>query len=95
MFRVGQMVVCVKRGPWTGQWGTNPTYRSVYTIRETQVGPDGDLYLRFEEIRNPKCPLCGIEPAYWSRRFRPVKTTNIDVFTKMLAPAPRELEPVS
>lgn len=94
-FVVGQRVVCINDD---GDWGSaaRPEKSRIYTIREifTWVGRVG---LRFEEIVNPVAAIWNIEFGYDHVYFRPVKETNIDVFTAMLnkTPSPtKELEQV-
>lgn len=92
MFHVGQRVVCVdgNRGARRSSWGSYPVYPVkgvVYTIRG--FGPrslSGAPGIYLEEIRLPQLELdIGfMEPVYASRRFRPVRDTNISVFTAML-----------
>ncbi len=92
-FHVGQQVVCVndrfssdKR--WRRTVRTFPILNTVYTIREIHI--DGPLVgFCFYQIVNPRTWFAaGLgEPAFNSRNFRPVKTTNIDVFEKLLVPA--------
>jgi len=104
-FYIGQRVVCVNvdfsREPtWRRTVRTFPKLNGVYTIRS--ICEAGDLIgFCFHEIVNP----CGhfsrgyVEPAFDSRRFRPIRTTSIEIFEKLLRPVerPREkrrLEPV-
>jgi hypothetical protein len=80
-----------------------PRKGGVYTVREVfdarAHGFDHDGLL-LDEVVNPV--LDWIAPAgpvrceqFWlTFRFRPVRTTSIDVFTSMLQPAPRELAPL-
>ena len=99
-FHVGQKVVCVNdRGDTRGFYYEPqlPKRGSVYTIREIvprgAYGYDEDgLFL--VEIVNPLCihlypsgPMKG-ELQFRVSRFRPVRTTNIDAFLKMLEPTP-------
>ena len=75
-----------------------PVKGGVYTIR----GFDIDLFdpdepaVYLEEMVNPECDyLYGRqEGSFYAHRFRPVRTTSIDVFTAMLAPTPRIKETV-
>lgn len=96
-FRRGQRVICVKRGKWVGQdydlvaW---PVYGETYTIRDIvddSMHPVPGVGFRFEEVVNPVLWHAeGMhEPTFHSIRFRPVRTTDISVFTKLLAPAPK------
>jgi hypothetical protein len=102
-FYVGQRVVCVcvdfsKEPVWRSVVRAFPKLRAVYTIRS--ICEAGDLIgFCFEEIVNPRGHFSRgfVEPAFDSRRFRPVRTTSIEVFRKLLVPTPertRDLEPV-
>lgn len=79
----GRLVVCIHRA-WTepalpGE--VFPKYQRVYTIREVMKGEGEELFLTFEELRNP-----AVRGIYWSpkearfhiSRFRPVNTQIID-----------------
>ena len=91
-FHVGQQVVCVndkfssdKR--WRQTVRNFPTLNTVYTIRE--IHTDGPLVgFCFYQIVNPRTWFAAGfgEPAFNSRNFRPVKTTNIEVFENLLVP---------
>jgi hypothetical protein len=105
-FRVGQRVVCVNtsRWPrWLWRFGfklTLPKQGGVYTVRAIYAGrADGrnEDGVWLVEIVNPtlllKAPngrLSTTELAFRMSRFRPLRTTNIDVFTAMLEPAPKQ-----
>ena len=92
-FHVGQRVVCVndrfssdKR--WRLTVRTFPILNTVYTIREIHV--EAPLIgFCFYEIVNPCTSFAAgySEPAFNSWNFRPVKTTSIDVFERLLVPA--------
>jgi hypothetical protein len=91
-FHVGQRVVCVcvnfSREPvWRGVVHTFPALGSVYTIRSI-CEVDDLIGFCFEEMINPPAHFSRgfAEPAFDSRRFRPVRTTNIDAFSALLAP---------
>ena len=101
-FRVGQRVVCVdtRKWPYLADRWTLPTRGVVYTVRAI-VPCMADGYaedgLRLVEIVNPKRMLCcpsgrwqRIELCFRMSRFRPVRTTSIEVFQKMLEPVPQE-----
>ena len=96
---IGQRVVCVDASYWEDRSHlkeTLPEAGRIYTIRA--IGDAELLYglcgigLLLEEIVNAErrylCPrgrvLC--ELCFRSDRFRPVHTTSIDIFTKMLEP---------
>jgi hypothetical protein len=101
-FHVGQRVVCVNTCNWPRyeHRPALPTRGGVYTVRAI-VSCVADGYdedgLRLVEIVNPKRRLrwpsgrCQrIELCFRMSRFRPVRTTSIDVFTRMLEPVPKE-----
>lgn len=84
MFEIGMRVVCVDAKPRKG--GAPPTgltERKVYTVRGVCSATKG-IYL--EEIINENHPTWGVEWAYFPDRFAPIRTTNIDIFLKMLKP---------
>ena len=94
-FHVGQQVVCVNDKfssdlRWRQTVHLFPVRNAIYTIREIHV--EGPLTgFCFHEIVNP-CTwfAAGLgEPAFNSRNFRPVKTTSIEVFEKLLNPTDR------
>lgn len=97
-FRPGMKVVCIKRGEWLGPFGEMrleneyPVYRGIYTIRDVSIcSADGEVYLRFEELRNPQVEpdFDGeIEARFWAAQFRPLveRKTDISVFRAMLTP---------
>ena len=78
IWRAGMKAVCVKRGEWTGQKYESdliyPAYGQVLTVRTVGVGFDGDIYLRFVEIKNPKRRYKrGFEETrFAASRFRPI-----------------------
>jgi hypothetical protein len=93
-FYVGQRVVCVcvkfSREPvWRGNGRVFPQLGSVYTIRS--IREERDLIgFCFAEIVNPPGNFGTrgfVEPAFDSRRFRPLRTTSIQVFRRLLVPA--------
>jgi hypothetical protein len=86
-FHVGQQVVCVD-----DQWDDDdqverPVRGRVYTIRSIIGSLD---CLQLVEISNrPKRYREGYaECAFFSRRFRPLRKTSIEVFERMLIKAP-------
>ena len=100
MLHLGQKVICVRDSNWPrGPYGYTPTLPQkgvVYTIRaivpcRALFGRDEDG-LHLVEIVNPTLPRksgwVNGELAFRISRFRPVRTTSIDVFTKMLKPVP-------
>jgi hypothetical protein len=99
-FHVGQRVVCVNGRNWPAprQFGdytpTHPKQGEVYTVRaivlKTLEGYDEDG-LHLVEIVNPtrtKRDGSTFELAFRMSRFRPVRTTKIDVFLRTLEPEP-------
>jgi|RhiMethySRZTD1v2_1073278.scaffolds.fasta_scaffold2193823_2 hypothetical protein len=91
-FHIGQQVVCVndrfsRDMRWRRTVRNFPILKGIYTIREIHVaGPLTGFC--FHEIANP-CTWFAAgfgEPAFNSRNFRPVKTTSIAVFKKLLVP---------
>lgn len=86
-FHVGQKVVCIDDEAYLGgEWhGPHPVKGSVYTVRAVGVRhpmvPE-EPCINVEEIMRE------LDAPFLARRFRPVKETNIDVFTAMLNPSP-------
>lgn len=80
MFKVGDKVVCVKKGKWTYE-DTDPSFIKfprhgmILTVRKTSM-EYGKLYLFFEEIVNPneymdlEGEIIKQEPSFYSERFR-------------------------
>jgi hypothetical protein len=107
VFHVGQKVVCINVAPGRDGLVPRyrgialPALGGVYTIRDIfdarRYGHD-DLGLLMEEIVNPirryiseHGPVT-CEQFWLSYRFRPLRTTNIDVFLKMLEPARERID---
>lgn len=101
-FHVGQKVVCVNTRNWPrdSYRPTLPKRGAVYTVRAI-VPCRGQGYdedgIRLAEIVNPtlslRCPngqRIWTELAFRMSRFRPVRTTSIEVFTQMLESVPQE-----
>ena len=91
-FHVGQLVVCVNvdfslEPTWRSAVRTYPQLNSIYTIRSI-CEENGLIGLYFEEFINPPARFsCGLaEPAFDSRRFRPLRRTSIEVFERLLRP---------
>jgi hypothetical protein len=91
-FDIGQRVVCVRvdfsREPvWRGAIRVFPKLNSIYTVRSVRkVGPLIGLCFR-EMVHAPAHFAEGfVEPAFDSRRFRPLRTTSIDRFRQLLRP---------
>jgi hypothetical protein len=80
-FRVGQKVVCVKKGPWTIEARIDaafwvpylPQKGDVLTIRDIDEG-----HLRFVEIINPVRSFTNVtgEARFARHQFRPVQSTD-------------------
>ena len=100
MFFVGQKVKCVNDRNWPTprQFGAYtpllPVRGRVYTVREVvpmmREGWDEDGLL-LEEIVNPIQTRPNgntFELTFRMSRFRPVRTTSIDIFRAMLEPVP-------
>jgi hypothetical protein len=89
---VGQRVVCVdvnfSHEPlWRSCVRTFPRLNSIYTIRSVRTVNDL-VGLCLHEITNSWALFAEgyVEAAFDSRRFCPVRSTNIDVFRAMLVP---------
>lgn len=95
-FQVGQKVVCIKRGRWSGVEVCSPKYGDILTIRAiTKSCREAEPGLMFEEIKNPEMVFgcgCLCEPDFSVWRFRPItkKKTDISIFTAMLTTKQRE-----
>lgn len=96
-FDIGQQVVCVndrfsRDMRWRRTVHKFPILNSIYTIREIHV--EGRLVgFCFHEILNP-CTWFAAgygEPAFNSRNFRPVKSTSIEVFERLLVPTAEQV----
>lgn len=93
-FRAGQKVMCVFVEGANGIWypGEEPTKGAVYTITKIYHNPSGVLVLELAEIeRCPECFESYGHMGYGAWRFRPVKTTSIEIFRQMLVNPPREV----
>lgn len=90
-FHVGMKVVCVHTFNTLRLPGeTYPVVGNVYTIRDIQPHAE-QIGLRLEEIINPLYYNDDTQDCIFSSiRFRPVTKTSIDIFTAMLAPAPKQ-----
>lgn len=83
-FRVGQQVVCIKRGAWNPPLypqESGPIHGGVYTITAIHKGRVTAGLI-----------LDGFDPfvRWCASRFRPVKETDISIFTDMLVPTPKQ-----
>jgi hypothetical protein len=92
-FHVGMQVVCVFDSWIDPRGAATPKNGLVYTVREI-VDAAPWLGLRFEEIVNPVLDHDEgvMECDFDARAFRPVRTTSIEVFERLLAPSPKERE---
>lgn len=101
-FHVGQRVVCVNAKRPAGRTYYNdevfPVTGGVYTIRSMFIRQKtGALLLRLYEIVNKEGEYDeGFQEAGFNcSRFRPVRDTDISIFTAMLNPVPKkELETI-
>lgn len=90
-FDVGQRVVCVdmnfSREPlWRSCVHTFPRLNTIYRIRD--VRRVGELVgLCFDEIVNAAADFAEghVEAAFDSRRFRPLRTANVEIFKALLS----------
>jgi hypothetical protein len=90
-FHVGQKVVCVDTSPaWPHRRGNAAPISKglVYTIREVGLTNPAD------PAELPCVRLCevlhGNDAPIWAHRFRPVRTTSIEIFQQMLVNPPKE-----
>lgn len=101
MFRVGQLVVCVRDDGFPNketmrQRGAEfPVRGRIYTMRDLYASDRGGLLCcRLVEITNPTlsvlCGCYGAEPGFSVSRFRPVVDSRLDVFREMLVRPPTE-----
>jgi hypothetical protein len=95
-FHVGQHVVCVDAAP-NRFTGAKPLTRGkIYTIRAIVQGPDWrppGWGVHLEGIWM-FYPDDGVEWAFHPKRFRPIeeRRTDIEVFRKLLAPVPAQVD---
>ena len=92
-FRIGQKVVCVDGTRLCLDLGEQrPVKGRIYTIRNFCEDDTDGTGLRLEEIVNePRHYTDGYaEIAFYVWRFRPVRTTDISIFTAMLTPIPHK-----
>ena len=86
-FRVGQEVVCVddSDGDWSGPAIRRVLKRqNVYIIAEVIPLLGGFCGVQLVGIQ------CETPNGFRGERFRPIVTTNINIFTSMLAPSPKQ-----
>jgi len=91
-YAVGQQVVCINDvfssdRYWRSTVRTFPKLHGIYTVREIRHA-EPLVGFCFYEFSNPVAPFArgSCEPAFNVKNFRPVKTTSIEVFRKLLAP---------
>jgi hypothetical protein len=92
-FQVGQKVVCVKS--LKSPYDENQVVKGEnYVIREIFMGKDrfGNIF-PCVRLNNIICIMatCGVEQGWDSRLFHRLVTTDISVFTAMLANQPSEM----
>ncbi|MFM9847673.1 MAG: hypothetical protein ACKVP3_10995 [Hyphomicrobiaceae bacterium] len=91
MFCIGQKIVCVENAPRKHHAPPITLQRgAIYTVRACVGGepPYSRPGVLLEEIRSPISSKHGLEWAFYADRFRPIRTTSIDTFLKMLEPTP-------
>jgi len=89
-FSIGQRVVCVDANfshepVWRSCVRAFPRRNSIYLIRDIRKVHEL-VGLCFEEIVNASADFAEghVEAAFDSRRFRPVRTTNVEMFKALL-----------
>jgi hypothetical protein len=88
IYHVGQKVICVRDDKGRVFPNLNVLTRgTIYTIRGL-VDNDGVLLEEVILPNYPYDPWKKHEVSFAIDRFRPVKTTDISIFTAMLAPSP-------
>lgn len=89
-YHIGQQVVCVGRFKPSEHPMIYPEVGGIYTIRGFQdtLKDDELIFIWLEEIVNPPVEWENgtYEPSFDLRGFRPVRKTDISVFTEMLNP---------
>jgi hypothetical protein len=98
-FDIGTIVVCIdgrgwNPGPIPGE--RFPCKGEILTIREIMIdntpGKNDTIFFRFVEIANPiRIEFTG-EIAFARIRFRPVRKTDISIFTELLETPPLIVE---
>lgn len=93
-FFVNDLVVCIKDFTEKNLYvDSYPKKGYIYTIRDIFPGTDekskNHVYLRFQEIHNPKL-IKNLETGFISLYFRKVKNTDISVFKKMIVNIPEK-----
>jgi hypothetical protein len=91
-FSIGQHVVCVDTNfshepVWRRCVRAFPRLNSIYLIRDIRKVHEL-VGLCFQEIENASAEFAEgyVEAAFDSRRFRPVRTTNVEMFKALLTP---------
>lgn len=90
-FHVGQRVVCVDDRDLTE--GVHPVKGSIYTIRALRWSEwfERQHVLLEEILKQSQLFADGFhEGSFRADRFRPVKTTSIEIFHQMLVTPPKE-----
>lgn len=95
-FHVGQKVCCVNDESRPGKrWygGEKPVLGCIYTVTRLYTLM-GEPALWLAEIARGPVAIAehGPDVGYSVWRFRPVKTTSIEVFQQMLSPNPERVE---
>ena len=98
-FHVGAQVVCIDDMRWPEDGGDTLERGRIYTIRKIEpkvrfMGTDGNGYIVttavwVDEARRHRDAATGVDPkdVPWGlSRFRPVRKTDISVFTEMQTP---------
>lgn len=92
-WRVGEKAVCIS-DTWKTHCGeTAPLKGTVYTIENIEICPfSGEIGFQLLELINtPRRYLGGLaECNFRSTGFRPLTKTNIEIFEKLLLPAPKQ-----
>lgn len=91
MFHIGQQVVCVddKFEPKARTvFDALPVRSRIYHVRNVYVSlVTGSPAINLDEIVGAPARTCPTrECGFFAARFRPVRKTNIDIFTAMLTP---------
>ena len=97
-FHVGQLVLCIKVGPWRHGYGDEafPVGGQVYTVRRIEPAAGDEPGLMLHEINNTprfySCPHGTVfdEKCFASSHFRPLDDTKLEIFRAALAPTPRK-----
>lgn len=71
-FKVGQKVICIKKGRWIKSIDKSPSYGPNY-LEECEVK---EAYLDSQNI--PCIYIVGYEGGFWSKRFRPLANMGIE-----------------